>query len=810
MMSLKHILSALLLVAGVSVFAAGPVKPASALSREIAAVLKMKEHTPESIEANPASAIRQLQYLKGKDPQATALLGICYKEGYGVKKSLPQARAIFLEAAKKGNAIGQFWAGFYMLRGIGGAQDVPGAVDLLESSAVQGISNAMVVLSQVYLEGYSQKNKVIIPEDHPLALRYLRRAAAGGNKSAAMILGDWFFKGGMIKNDPVQAREWFVNAKGMPDSEAAIAEVDFENGKTAEDKEEAWEKIRKFAAAGNVRAQTYLGFVYFSKQDDTAARTQAESAMKKGYAPAFRLRALIARRAGARNWIDFMLKAAELGDPEAFASAGFHLAETGKGVQRSKGLDMIRRAERRGVVDGKVKMGRAYMQRLVAAGRDEDPAPVQAFKRFKSASERNNNEAKYYLSLCYLKGIGCRVDHGNAAQLAYEAAQSGDSFAQILYAAYLRDGIGVGRDTLAAVSYLEKAANQGNKHATAMLSDLISKAHDVDSSQIGSGLALVQQSAEGGNATAAYSLGKMYTEGIKLPRNYELGRKNLELAAKLNNDAAYVLLADYYFNGWGVKRDLRKAHSLLATGKNKGNGDAVAKQGIAKLNGIGVKKDPRAAIRDFELAAAMNSSLGELWLGFTYARGLGGKAINAETAYRHYRKSAQLGNPAGYLMVALCLRDGVGTGMGPSKAAKSYLNEAVKLGNTDAMYEMGLLYSNGVFVDKNLTEAVKWFRRAAEAGNSYGIYELACCYENGRGVQKDLVKAASLFRLSATAGNRYGQFMIARCYEGGIGVEQDKHEAIKWYKKAAAGPDGFKYASERAAKLQSDLEKVTL
>ena len=64
MMSLKHILSALLLVAGAGVFAAGSVKSASALSKEIAAVLKMKEHTPESIEAKPAEAIRQLQYLK--------------------------------------------------------------------------------------------------------------------------------------------------------------------------------------------------------------------------------------------------------------------------------------------------------------------------------------------------------------------------------------------------------------------------------------------------------------------------------------------------------------------------------------------------------------------------------------------------------------------------------------------------------------------------------------------------------------------------------------------------------------------------
>jgi TPR repeat protein len=75
-------------------------------------------------------------------------------------------------------------------------------------------------------------------------------------------------------------------------------------------------------------------------------------------------------------------------------------------------------------------------------------------------------------------------------------------------------------------------------------------------------------------------------------------------------------------------------------------------------------------------------------------------------------------------------------------------------------------------------------------------------------VTRDLSKAASLYRISAAAGNRYAQFMIGRCYEGGIGVLQDKYEAVKWYKKAAQG--GFKYAAERAKKLQDELENLVL
>ncbi len=802
-MSLKHILSAVLTVTGAVLFAVAPAKAVSALPTEISAVLKMKEHTPESIAANPAAAIRQLQYLYGKDSRATALMGLCYKDGFGVPGNHAKARAAFLAAAQKGDPIGQFWGGFYLLRGIGGAKDVPKAVDLLESSAVQGISNAMLLLAHIYLEGYFQNGKMILAEDHPLALRYLRRAAAGGNKDAAMVLGDWFFKGGVIKNDPVQAREWYVSAQGSPASEAAVAEVDFENGSSAEVKNEAWNKLQQLAAAGNVRAQVYVGTVFYKKGEDAKAVALAEAAMKKNYPAAYTLRALIARKAKQSNWSTLMVKAAEGGDPDAMAAAGFHLATASRGAQSGRGLDMLERAARRGVLDGKVKLGRIYLQGVLLP-KDE----VKAFGYFKDSSEKGSIEGKYYLSLCYFKGYGCKVNLERAAQLAQEAAKTGDSYAQTLYATYLRDGVGVPRNTMAAVTYLEMAAKQGNKHATMLLSDLISKAHDVKSTEIGSGLALVQKSAVDGDAPAAYSLGMMYTEGIKLPRDYALGRKNLELATRNNYPPAYAALADYYFNGWGVKRDPAKAHKLLAEGRKLRNGDSVVKQGIAKLNGIGVKKDVAGALRDFREGARLGASEGELRLGFAYARGIG-VPINAVTAYNHYRRAAAMGNATGYLMVALCFRDGVGVKQNLA-SAHQYLKESVRQGNSTAMYEMGLFYANGTFVKKDIAEAVKWFRRAAESGNSYGVYELACCYENGRGVAKDPARAASLYKIAADAGNRYAQFMIGRCYEGGLGVTQDKYEAVRWYKKAGQGADGFKYAAQRAKELQAELEKLVL
>ena len=800
-MSLKSVLSVTLLLAGLAAFGAAPAKAESGLlAVEIAGALKDKKFPASTVSADPKGAVGQLLLLNGKDVRATVLLGICYKDGFGTPVSLEKAKACFMTAAKMKDPVAQFWAGYFFLKGIAGAADVPKAVDYLESSAVQGISNAMILLSHIYLEGYSNRGGVVIPEDHALAVRYLRRAAAGGSKEAAMLLGDWFLRGGMIANDPVQAREWFVLAGNHPWAKSAIAEVDYENAKDASAKEEARLEIEKLAAAGCPRAQVYAAKLAWAKGDAALAGKLAAEAAKKDYPAAFTLQGLLARSAGQKNWVDLVVKGAEAGDSEALAVAGFELASS-RGSAAVKGVSMVERAARRGILNGLVKMGRIYLQgRLVP--KDE----ARAFVNFKKAAEKGSAEGKYFLSLCYRNGIGCRINYNTAAQLAYEAAQLGDSFGQTLYATYLRDGLGVRRDTTAAMEYLQKAVKQGNVHARGLLSDLVSKANDIKKDNIGSGIAMVQQSAVDGDAISAYSLGRMYTQGLKIPRDYAQGRKNFELAVAKKHPDAYAALAEYYINGWGVKRDFKKAQELLTQGMAIKSSSAIYMSGLCKFYGYGVKKDVNAGLRELRQAAAMGNSDADLRLGVLYAKGEG-VPVNEKTAYTYYRSSALRGNSAGLVMLALCLRDGVGVQKNVV-SSYNYLKNAAALGNGDAMYELGLMYANGIHVKKDIKAAVEQFRAAAAVGNSYGVYELACCYEGGRGVEKDPVKAAALFRISANAGNRYAQYMFGRCYEGGIGVTKDRYEAVKWYKKAAAG--GFKFAGKRAAELQKELENISL
>lgn len=109
-----------------------------------------------------------------------------------------------------------------------------------------------------------------------------------------------------------------------------------------------------------------------------------------------------------------------------------------------------------------------------------------------------------------------------------------------------------------------------------------------------------------------------------------------------------------------------------------------------------------------------------------------------------------------------------------------------KSGEAEAQNALGEAYYDGKGVTENLTEAVKWFTKAAEQENAKAEYNLGVCYYYGYGVQyKDRGEAAKWYTKAAEQGLRLAQCNLGVCYEYGNGVEKNLEEAVKWYTKAA-------------------------
>lgn len=122
---------------------------------------------------------------------------------------------------------------------------------------------------------------------------------------------------------------------------------------------------------------------------------------------------------------------------------------------------------------------------------------------------------------------------------------------------------------------------------------------------------------------------------------------------------------------------------------------------------------------------------------------------------------------------------------GETAAIQTPIMQAANSGNTLALFELGRRYTVGDGVEVNLSEAAKWFEKAANLNMAQAQYSLANLYEKGQGIRKDLQVARLWYQRAADQGNVKSMHNLAVLYaEGGLG-KPDFNEAAQWFLKAA-------------------------
>lgn len=263
-------------------------------------------------------------------------------------------------------------------------------------------------------------------------------------------------------------------------------------------------------------------------------------------------------------------------------------------------------------------------------------------------------------------------------------------------------------------------------------------------------------------------------------------------------------------------RNLRKA--------KKGDADACYEVGEALEWGYsgwhGVKKStsPEESLWWYQRAADLGSGKGCAKMGKVYELGNIGKDIDYDMAQKYYQKGADLGDrkckeSKQRLEDLLDYRSEFGQ-----------IHLQAKFGISSSMYNLGLYYYNGEYVQSNGKEALKWFQKVADRGDSYGFYGLGLCYLFGKGVNKNIAQALSFFKESLDLGYDHPEdayYSIALCrheaydyqqalanfkkaaelgdtksfynigvyYFNGHGVPRNTSEAYRWWKKGAEAGD---------------------
>ena len=251
---------------------------------------------------------------------------------------------------------------------------------------------------------------------------------------------------------------------------------------------------------------------------------------------------------------------------------------------------------------------------------------------------------------------------------------------------------------------------------------------------------------------------------------------------------------------------------------------------IAYKKGMEAQREHRydAAFEHFKNSAEKGHPEAQYELGCCYSKPEG-TALNIPEAIRWFHKAAEQGHMNAQYRLGKLYQAGIGVRESKSEAI-FWFEKASEQGHKDAPYQCGTCYFNpsdhkfealnDSSFSKLAEKALPWYKTAAEMESIpemesiQACYNLGLLYEYGLGVDKDYSEAIKWFQKadyqgkdelkicelllemekSNTDSNPEKQYKMAELYRWSLGHEE---EAIDWYTKAAE--QGYMKAMEELA-----------
>lgn len=328
----------------------------------------------------------------------------------------------------------------------------------------------------------------------------------------------------------------------------------------------------------------------------------------------------------------------------------------------------------------------------------------------------------------------------------------------------------------------------------------------------------LKQSADAGDAEAAYELAMKYRKGKGVAKDEATAMQYLQMSAEkgyggakyavaiamldgtlpADPEKAYTYMlhsamggladAQYYVfrfcdEGYGTPKNEETAHNWLSRSAENGNCWGQYLVGNQAYN----KKNYEEAFNWYQKSAMQGYAEAQCDLGLLHYWGRG-TAEDNNKAFEWFQRSANNGYDWGQCWLARMYRDGYGTSKDRNEALEWYRKTLANTSNNDlksTVYnDMGNLfykkeYAGGASYD--ITQAVRCYTQAAELNSPSACCSLGRLYNTGDGVLKNPAKAKELFEKSAGLGNNEAPYELGlMCKE-----KTDLAGALKWMKQSA-------------------------
>jgi TPR repeat protein len=188
----------------------------------------------------------------------------------------------------------------------------------------------------------------------------------------------------------------------------------------------------------------------------------------------------------------------------------------------------------------------------------------------------------------------------------------------------------------------------------------------------------------------------------------------------------------------------------------------------------------KKALDCFEKAAKQDNTVAMRNLALMYRRGIGIKQTDVIKTIAWYTKAAELGDSDAMTELAALY---LGNEHTDYEKAKELCRKAAEQNNSNALCEMGWMFTEGIGVSMNYAVAMDYYVGAANKGNTTALNAIANAYKNGYGINQNYTEAFNLYLKSAKQGDRDAMYELSNMYLTGLGVEKDFFEAMNWRRR---------------------------
>jgi len=744
-----------------------------------------------------AEAVKWIRKAADKGyPMAQFSLGNCYDNGNGVTKNAVEAAKWMRMAADQGFANAQNTLASYYANGKGVAMSQVEAAKWWRKAADQGDALAQYNLGNSYNLGRG------VPKNQVEAVKWTRKAAEQGDAPAQFNLGNSYANGEGVAKDQVEAAKWYRKAAEQGHAEAAES-LDSLNRMTPS----------KGTPATETTVTTLDGARVIITKKGNVTNVETVGNLSPNAALTGNTLAEIKPE---NNPVDLLARAVELFPQNQRAAYQLGLA-----ARLRAQFDQKRVADRTAQQAFSVLTMQPANERVLSWGGGSQTIGAEDHRAV-LAWARKSGPPTYHPAWMIQHGMGAfgassRVGAGlNAGFVAASAwSQVLDDYAKHIdtpsfwVTRHERNNPANFPTLLKAMEsrYLSEldagpAGEIGRQKLRAVVVDFDLKAADpalalLDARDAMQAIVAAPKSAvpangevktfedyrakaEQGQAEAQYYLGMIYRTGSHgVAKDVPVSVTWLTKSAEQGHSRAQYYLGRTYFdfdgNTSGVAKDTRNAVSWWGKAAAQGDADAQEALGFCYAKGFGglVKNEIEAYA--YQILASRSNASAMAWRGKLEAS-LSPESLRAGVARSKVLQAAIVAAP----------KSAVPASAEPAKVpAPQVIKTMAEQRDAYAQYRMGYRYANGDGVAKNLSESLKWYRKAAENGQVEAQYRLGFIYEQAIGVPVDYVESARWWRKAADQGHAGAQFSLGYCYGRGEGVPRSPSEAAKWLHKSA-------------------------